>query len=270
MAIRYLELVAEVVRSYRPEKRDEERRLDLLSVLVFRPLSFLVTPVFLLAGWSADAVTGLGFGIAVAMPTIAMAQGPEAAPWISALVFGNLVLDCVDGNVARVTRRSSRIGGMLDGQASLLFWAGFFAAVGAMAEDGSGGSLALHGREIGLVLAVLFLAQRSLEDKLEDCVGVRVRWEPPAGGSVGEGAPGAAPSAPPGGQAAVARVTLASLGRPVEQALAIAGPLAAGRYGVLPWFLAGVATYQLSLLALWLPRYASELRRQSVAGSGGA
>ncbi len=249
MLTRYRRLLAEVRQSYTPEKRAEEKRADFLAFLIYRPVSFFVTPFFLMLGISADGATALGFGIAVAMPVLAWWAGAAACTGVALLALAMMVLDCVDGNIARVSGRSSPVGGMLDGCCTLLFWAGYFIAVGALAYQPDGGWIARHGRETGLVLAVLMLAQRELEDSFEACAQERVRWEPPLPGAV-----------------AGAGVSLACIGRPVEQVVAIGGLAVAGTLGALPWFAGGLAVYQLGLLALWLPRYVRAVSARSRAG----
>ncbi len=248
MLARYLNLLAQVRRSHPPEKRAWEKREDFLGYLIYRPVSFVVTPFFLMAGVSADGATALGFAIAVAMPAIALAAGGAAYGWVAALAVAMLVLDCVDGNIARTTKRTSPVGAMLDGVGSLLFWAGYFIAVGALAQDSGGGWVARHGRELGLGLAVLLLAQREMEDSFDACCGERVRWEPPL----------------PAGVAT--SFTLAHVGKPIEQLAAFGGLVAAGAAGKLPWFLAGVAAYQGGLFTLWLPRYVRAVAARSRAG----
>lgn len=245
---RYRRLLAEVRQSYTPEKRAEEKRSDFLAFLFYRPLSFFVTPFFLMLGISADAATAVGFGIAVAMPVAAWCLGSDASCWVALLGFSMMVLDCIDGNIARASGRSSPVGGMLDGCCTLLFWAGYFIAVGALAYQPNGGWISRHGREIGLILAVLMLAQRELEDSFDACVQERVRWEPPLPGPV------------------AGAVNLACIGRPVEQLVAFGGLAVAGLLGALPWFAGGLAAYQIGLFALWLPRYVRAVSARSRAG----
>jgi phosphatidylglycerophosphate synthase len=245
---RYRRLLAEIRQTHPPEKRADEKRSDFFAFLIYRPVSFLVTPLFLLLGFSADGVTAIGFGIAVAMPAAAWIFGAGAAGWVAGLGVAMMVLDCVDGSIARVTGRSSPVGGMLDGCCTLLFWAGYFVAVGALAYAPEGGFVARHGREIGLALAVLLLTQRGLEDAFDACTRERVRWEPPLPGAIGR------------------TVSLANLGRPVEQLAAFGGLAVAGALGKLAWFAGGVALYECALFALWLPRYVRAVAASSRGG----
>lgn len=242
----YRRMLAEVRRTYTAEKRAEERRSDFFAYVLYRPVSFWVTPFFLRLGISADGATGLGFGVALAMPAAAWWAGPAAYGCVAALGVAMMVLDCVDGNLARL-RGGSPVGHMLDGACTLFFWTGYFAAVGALAEGADGSWVARHGRELGLVLAVAMFAQRALEDGFEEAAGERVRWEPPL------------PTRSGG-------LTLAEVGRPLEQVAAFGGLVLAGALDRLTWFAGGLAVYQLTLLALWVPRF---VRAVAVRSRGG-
>lgn len=244
MFARYRQLYAEVRRSYTPEKAREEAHDEFAAWLIYRPLSFAITPLFLLAGFTADAVTALGGVLAVAMLAVALWGGTHGYWGVVALGLFIQVLDCVDGNVARVTRRSSPVGGMLDGLCTPLFWALYFATVGALAHGADAGWIARHGRELGLALAALLLAQREMEDTFDNVFRERVRWEPPV-------------------PAALPRFDLKRWAKPLEQLLAFGGLAVAGGTGHLPLFLAGLALYQLAVFALWLPRFVRAVAQRS-------
>lgn len=284
MLARYRKSLGEVRASYTPEKAAEERRSELLAHWVHRPLSFLVTPFFLLSGFSADGVTAFMFVVAAAMPVAAWAAGPWGFATVAALVLAFQVLDCVDGNVARVTRRGTPVGAMLDGLCSLVFWALYFVTIGVLAQ-GEGSWVARHGREIGLALAALLLAQRECEDTFDDRFGERVRTEPSFGngrtstppeagtnpGERGDDVPGT--MALKGNGAGVPateirrsdagnRFDLRQAAKFAEQSLCVLGPLVAGAFDAMPVFLAGLAFYQISVFALWLPRYVGAIARR--------
>ena len=82
---------------------------------VVRPLSFLVTPAFVNAGISANGVTYMSGALGV-MSLVFFAWGNQAA-WIIGLVlfYSSILLDAVDGNVARVKGSTSYLGKFLDG-----------------------------------------------------------------------------------------------------------------------------------------------------------
>jgi phosphatidylglycerophosphate synthase len=86
----------------------------LLSTRFYRRISFAVTPLFLRAGISANAVSGVGLLCSFAMPFAALAMGPLDYVAVAVLCFLYLVLDCVDGNLARVSGSSGPHGQYLD------------------------------------------------------------------------------------------------------------------------------------------------------------
>ena len=237
MLDRYRQAFAAVRRSYPPEKAQEEACTEIAAFVLYRPLSFVVTPFFLWAGCSADAVTALAGLLAGGMLVAALAAGPYACGTVVALGIFIQILDCVDGNIARVTGRSSPVGGLLDGLCTLLFWVFYFCAVGVLAGADAGGWAGRHGREIGLALAALMLAQRAMEDSSVQFLPERVRWEPPV-------------------PAVVPRFNLKRLAKLLEHVIAFGGLGAAGALHAVPLFLAGLAAYQLTVLALWWPRFA--------------
>lgn len=242
MSASYRSLLAAVRASYAPEKAAEERRSEIIAHCVYRPLSFYVTPLFLKAGISADGVTLGMFVLAAAMPVLAAWGAAPAWAWVVGIGLLLQVLDCVDGNIARVTRRFSKVGNMLDGLCTLLFWALFFFSAGILAQRAGGGWVAQHGREIGLGLAALLLAQRELEDTFDHALGERVRTEPTLPAEVG--------------------FDLRQQAKAAEQVLAFGGLALTGVLGRLEWFLGGLAIYQASVFGLWLPRYVRAVWRR--------
>ena len=242
MFARYRSLLAEVRASYTPEKAAEEKRSEYLAYTVYRPLSFFLTPLCLLAGFSADGVTLAMFAGAAAMPMVAWWGGAHAYLGVVAIALFLQVLDCVDGNIARVTKCFSPVGGMLDGLCTMLFWALFFFTGGILAQKDGTGWMARHGREIGLGLAALLLAQREMEDTFDNCFGERVRTEPTLPAAVG--------------------FDLRQVAKLAEQVLAFGGLALAGALGWTTYFLGGLAVYQVSVFALWLPRFGRAVWRR--------
>lgn len=242
MSASYRSLLTAVRASYTPEKAVDERRSEIIAHWVYRPLSFYVTPLFLRAGIPADGVTlGMLF-LAAAMPALAAWGAAPAWAWVVVIGVALQVLDCVDGNIARVTQRFSRVGGMLDGLCTLLFWALFFLSAGILAQRAGGGWVAQHGREIGLGLAALLLAQREMEDTFDHALGERVRTEPTLPAAVG--------------------IDLRQQAKAAEQLLAFGGLAITGVLGRLEWFVAGLAVYQITVFTLWLPRFVRAVWRR--------
>jgi phosphatidylglycerophosphate synthase len=111
------------------------------SKFVLRPLSFPAAWLFLALGWGPNAVTYLGalfcligFGFLVA--------GPFWAVWVGLacfFVFG--VLDCADGNVARVRRTASPWGEWVDAFGGYVAYTTILLGVGAASQSMGGGTL---------------------------------------------------------------------------------------------------------------------------------
>jgi phosphatidylglycerophosphate synthase len=123
---------ASIARSYRGAKRSEELYGEWGAALVFRPLSFLLTPLFLKAGFSATGVSLLALCLLPLIPVAAITGGALGYAYLAAggIIFATL--DCVDGNIARVTDTASKLGGYTDFIADILFRVVFYSAIGVI------------------------------------------------------------------------------------------------------------------------------------------
>ena len=84
------------------------------STFVVRRLSKPLTRIALRIGWSPNAITLLSFAIGL-LAAASFAVGSRWALVLGALLLQlSLVVDCVDGEVARATRRFSALGAWLD------------------------------------------------------------------------------------------------------------------------------------------------------------
>ncbi len=84
------------------------------STFVVRKASKPLTRVALRLGWSPNAITLLSFAIGIAAAA-SFAVGDRWALVLGALLLQlSLIVDCVDGEVARATRRFSALGAWLD------------------------------------------------------------------------------------------------------------------------------------------------------------
>jgi len=95
-----------------------------------RPLANLLTPAFYNTGWSANQVTLLRIGVAAL--GVGLLLGPVAwFPYVAAFSFyAAFVLDCVDGNIARLRGTVTYWGKFLDGLADFVFVLGAPIAAG--------------------------------------------------------------------------------------------------------------------------------------------
>ena len=99
---------------YTGPKAEQERRHDFFVYAIYRPLSFVVTPTFLGIGATATNVTVLNLVLACLMPVVAVAAPDRAHLWLALITLSCIVLDCVDGNIARATGSTSALGQYLD------------------------------------------------------------------------------------------------------------------------------------------------------------
>ena len=150
----------DVRRSFHEEKKWEEMSGELPAWLIFRPLSFLVTPLFLRLGWSPVAVSGLSGVSALAMLGSALTGAPHAYLAVAAFGFLHQLLDCVDGNVARVTGRTSQYGQFVDLLIGQSYYVLLFASIGLLVESEGGGMLGDRALVFALVLPALVLLNR--------------------------------------------------------------------------------------------------------------
>ena len=119
----------------------QANRLDdgFYSTFVVRKASKPLTRLALRLGWSPNAVTTLSFAIGIGAAA-AFAAGSRWMLVLGALLLQlSLVIDCVDGEVARATRRFSALGAWLDASTDrvkeFLAYAGLAIGAGRMGAD---------------------------------------------------------------------------------------------------------------------------------------
>lgn len=216
--------VAEVRRSYGAGKRWEELSGELPALLLFRPLSFWVTPLFARAGFTPSGVTWLSGALSLCMPLAALEGGARAHWLVFGAGFACQILDCVDGNLARATGRSSAYGQMLDLVIGQLYWILVFVSVGLLAEQRGGGLFGPWALEVATALPLLVLLNRLSRDHAERHFG---RAQPHA--------------RPPAGRLGPERWLLIALSG--LENLYIFGIAAAGALGGMDWLLLAMSVY---------------------------
>lgn len=82
-----------------------------------RPLANLITPYFHNAGWTANQMTVARTYIAFVGVALLLTPVPLLWPISAAVFFLTVVLDCVDGGLARLQNDASYLGKFLDGTA---------------------------------------------------------------------------------------------------------------------------------------------------------
>lgn len=110
-----------------------------VAYLLARPLSRPVTRALARLGASPNGVTLVGLGVGVATGAVAALGGYWASLGAALLFFAGLLLDCVDGDLARVTLRTSRLGQWLDTITDDLGYAALAAGLGVgLFREGAG------------------------------------------------------------------------------------------------------------------------------------
>ena len=118
-----------ILQSYTKEKR---KKSSLWARLVSRPLSFVFTFIFINLGFSANIVSIISIIDAIVACILIMCGGIPMYIGVGLFVFWH-VLDCVDGNIARVKKQSSYGGAFLDAVSGYIAPAFVFLAVGTAA-----------------------------------------------------------------------------------------------------------------------------------------
>lgn len=137
---------------------------ELPSYLLYRRLSFVPAWLFLRLGVPIIAVTVASGGLGALMLWQSMRGGPGAYWWVVGCGFVFHVLDCVDGNMARTSDRTSKFGATLDGLMDFSFWISLFVSVGLLVEHSGKGPVGAMGLELGMGLAILVLLNRQTRD----------------------------------------------------------------------------------------------------------
>lgn len=143
--------------------------------LVARRLSFLFTYIFANIGWSANFVSVLS-GIDVFAGCVLLCIDNTICRIIGVVLINLwIVLDCCDGNIARLTKKSSYMGEFVDAVSGYVICAFNFLAVGVAAYNRS--TLLLGEKSVvwiilGAVACITNLFARLVYQKYTNCVFV--------------------------------------------------------------------------------------------------
>lgn len=130
-------MLEQVVKTYTAEKKEKDKT-TLWVYYALRRISFLLTPVFLKLNISANQVSVLSIIAAVSGAVLIMV-GDYPIVIVGALVMHFwLILDCVDGNVARYRGTFTRLGLFLEDTADCLVPALLFSSIGIAASKEPG------------------------------------------------------------------------------------------------------------------------------------
>ncbi|MGH1423979.1 MAG: CDP-alcohol phosphatidyltransferase family protein [Pseudooceanicola sp.] len=131
----------------RSDKAKEELRGNWVMALAYRAPGVVVSALCLRLGIRANTVTMTGALMALSLPVVAVVLPPVAAAWAVCLLgVCAIVLDCVDGDIARSTATASPFGARLDFLVDMALWGLLYGAIGIVADrlhDGGWGWTAL-------------------------------------------------------------------------------------------------------------------------------
>ncbi|MCP8850481.1 CDP-alcohol phosphatidyltransferase family protein [Latilactobacillus curvatus] len=119
----------QIIDSRTPHKKYIDK-LDVWVFLVVRPLSNLLTWFFLKLRLSANISTAVSTIIGTLGAFLIMI--PSTKFTLSGLILINfwIVFDCIDGNIARTTRTSSKMGEFFDGVSGYIFLSLLYLSIG--------------------------------------------------------------------------------------------------------------------------------------------
>ena len=124
----------QILASYTPEKRKDT---SIWAMIFSRPLSFLVTYVMINSGFSANAVSVLSIFVALSACILIMLGHPVSTIGVFVFLFWD-VMDCVDGNIARVKHTASAKGEFMDAVSGYTAPAFIYLSVGVAAFNEPG------------------------------------------------------------------------------------------------------------------------------------
>lgn len=112
----------------------EKNRNDALFVsYIVRPISFILTIPFIYFKVSANSVSY----IALTLSIIAIFVISQSFLFGSLLLFAWIIIDCIDGNIARVTKTSNEFGGLIDSSSSFFISLSILPAMSIMVMNGN-------------------------------------------------------------------------------------------------------------------------------------
>lgn len=122
----------DVLKSRSVEKKEIDK-MDIWVYLVVRPVSFVLTWLLLKINMSAKIATLVSVLITVTSMLLVLTSKYELI--LGGLLLFNfwIVFDCVDGNIARVTKTSSVYGEFIDGVSGYIFTSILFLSLGFVA-----------------------------------------------------------------------------------------------------------------------------------------
>lgn len=161
-------ILRKIISSYDDDKRKVDKRENIFVYFVARPISYILTIVFIKQGISANKVSILS-AISALTGSIMIAFGEyDVRLFGSFFIFLWIVLDCVDGNIARYHKASSGVGEYLDAMGGYIVNASIFMAIGIAAFNSTNQVIFLY---MGYLASISSILSRLLHHKWMNSVG---------------------------------------------------------------------------------------------------
>ena len=152
--------IADIKNSYDKKKLIKEKKNDFFMYLIYRPISFYFTPPFLKLKISANIVSLMNLFICLLLPASAFINSSLSFVYIAILTFFYFILDCVDGNIARITQKSTPLGQYLDSFAGKLFWISLYSSIGLLTTFQEKNLFGKWGVVVGLLAGIFYIFGR--------------------------------------------------------------------------------------------------------------
>lgn len=156
--------ITEIKQSMPRDKSHYDRWGNPAAYFFARPVSYPITALFIALGMSAN--TASAASILFAILSIIAAAMTSSAWLIGGFVMLWLILDCVDGNIARFTRTGSNRGEFLDAMGGYTITAGIYLAIGY----GTGN---LESLALGALASIFAIFSRLILNKVNVLAGAR-------------------------------------------------------------------------------------------------
>ena len=152
----------DILNGYTTEKQESDRSSHVFLFYIYRPISFPFTWLAFIFGFSANSITFASFLLTLVIPPLMISNLVFYKIIGAVAMFFFLVLDCVDGNIARVQKSDSQYGHVLDAITGFIFWIFIYASLGFSASKDfiALKSLSIYLPFFGFAIALLFLLTR--------------------------------------------------------------------------------------------------------------
>jgi phosphatidylglycerophosphate synthase len=154
----FFHTVSEIKRQYVAHKYREELSGEWGSVLLYRWISFFLGALFTHYGVSANAVTLITVILSLLLPVVLLLPPDVAFIFLAAGSIIIAILDCTDGNIARITNTVSSKGQYLDFIADVFYRISLYTTLGFIIQYSNSGWILITGHAAFFCLLAAMLA----------------------------------------------------------------------------------------------------------------